>query len=237
MDKINILTTQELATYMKLNEKTILKMAQNKDLPGIKVGSQWRFHLGAINRHLQKDHSPEAELDFSINATNPDIPLSRLFDESLINLDFQARTKEDVLKELSRSACEAAIVGDAQKLYLELAKREQMLSTATGHGIAIPHPRDPDPAMFTRANILMARSAAGVEFDAPDNEKVYLFFMVCAPDIAVHLRILAKLSEMLNVNGVVKKLMSLSTSKEIIQLLLEIEWQSFFHGNQLERDN
>lgn len=230
MNNTAILTTQELASYMKLNEKTILKMAQNKDLPGIKIGNQWRFHLEAIDRHLQKDlmHTPESELDFILETTTPDIPLSRLFDESIINLGMKSKTKTEALKELSRNAFESGLVESAERLYTELDKREQMLSTAAGNGIAVPHPRNPDPSIFRKANILMARSAAGVDFGAPDKQKVHLFFMTCAPNIVVHLRVLAQLSKMLHIKGAVDKFMNLSTGKEIIQFLLEIERQNLF---------
>jgi len=239
MNNTAILTTQELASYMKLNEKTILKMAQNKDLPGIKVGNQWRFHLEAIDRHLQKDlmRTPEKELDLILENTNPDIPLSRLFDESIINLEMKAGSKVEALKELSHSAFEAGIVEDAEMLYTELDKREQMLSTAAGNGIAVPHPRNPDPAMFRRANILMARSAAGVDFDAPDNQKVHLFFMTCAPNIVIHLRLLAKLSKMLHIKGAAKKFMNLSTGKEIIQFLLEMERKNLFPWESVGKEH
>ena len=44
--------SKELAEYLKLNEKTIIKMAQNKDLSGVKVGNQWRFHRAAIDAYL-----------------------------------------------------------------------------------------------------------------------------------------------------------------------------------------
>ena len=47
-----ILTTKELADYLKLNEKTIIKMAQAGNIPGVKIGNQWRFHLSSINDYL-----------------------------------------------------------------------------------------------------------------------------------------------------------------------------------------
>jgi PTS system nitrogen regulatory IIA component len=239
MNNTAILTTQELASYMKLNEKTILKMAQNKDLPGIKVGNQWRFHLEAIDRHLQKDlmQTPESELDLILETTTPDIPLSRLFDESIINLEMKARAKTEALKELSHDAFAADLVEDADKLYSELDRREQMLSTAAGNGIAVPHPRNPDPALFRRANILMARSDAGIDFDAPDKQKVHLFFMTCAPNIVIHLRLLAKLSKMLHIKGAINKFMNLSSGREIIQFLLEVERQNLFSWASVEKED
>ena len=53
MDKKGILTTREISKYLKLNEKTVIKMAQKRELPGFKIGSQWRFYLSTIDEYLQ----------------------------------------------------------------------------------------------------------------------------------------------------------------------------------------
>ena len=225
-----ILTTQELANYMKLNEKTILKMAQNKELPGIKVGNQWRFHLDTIDRHLQQGlvQQPENHLDIILSSANPEIPLSRLFSENIINLDLKARSGDEVLKELSQMAFKAGLTEDTAKLFIELKNRESMLSTAAGKGIAIPHPRNPDPSIFRSSNILLGRSDKGIDFKAPDNEKTHLFFMICVPNIVVHLRLLAKLSKMLHTPGAIQKFITLSSGREIIQFLLDLEKKALF---------
>lgn len=38
-----ILTLKELATYLKLTEKTAYRLASEGKLPGFKVGGSWRF--------------------------------------------------------------------------------------------------------------------------------------------------------------------------------------------------
>jgi len=233
-----ILTTQELAAYMKLNEKTILKMAQNREIPGVKVGSQWRFHMEAIDRYFQREmvQLPESDRDSALTGSDAELPLSRLFGETIINLELTARSREEVLQELSRMAYEGGLTAETEKLYSELCHRESLLSTAAGNGIAIPHPRNPDSSLFQTPNILLARSAAGVDFDAPDNQRVHLFFMTCAPSTVVHLRLLAKLSELLHTPGAVASFMSLSTGREIIQFLLKIEQQNLFAWESVERE-
>ncbi len=233
-----ILTTQELAAYMKLNEKTILKMAQNREIPGVKVGSQWRFHMEAIDRYFQREmvQLPESALNSDLTGREPELPLSRLFDESIIELDLTARNREEVLRELSRMACTAGLTTDPEKLYAELCNRESLLSTAAGNGIAIPHPRTPDSSLFRSPNILLARSFEGVDFDAPDNQRVRLFFMTCAPSIGVHLKLLAKLSELLHTPDAVASFMDLPTGREIIQFLLKIEQQNLFAWESVERE-
>ncbi len=230
MSKTQILTTQELAEYMKLNEKTILKMAQKGELPGVKIGSQWRFNLEAIDRYLQKDimKVPENEIYGALNTADYQIPLSRLMSISMIELDLQAKDKEGVLDEIVDIAFTAGIIDNAERLLEELKLREEMLSTAVGNGIAIPHPRQPDLTLFKKPNILMARAGKGVEYSSPDKKKVHLIFMPCAPNMMIHLRLMAKISKLLHVEGVIDKFMNMSSGDEVIQLLLEMERKHLF---------
>lgn len=36
-------TTQQVADYLNFSPRTIRRMAQNKDLPAVKVSGRWRF--------------------------------------------------------------------------------------------------------------------------------------------------------------------------------------------------
>ena len=47
-----ILTTQELAEYLKLTEVTIYKYANEGKIPGTKIGSRWRFDKDKIDELL-----------------------------------------------------------------------------------------------------------------------------------------------------------------------------------------
>jgi excisionase family DNA binding protein len=44
-----ILTAKELAEYLKLTEVTIYKYVSEGKIPGIKVGSRWRFEKDKID--------------------------------------------------------------------------------------------------------------------------------------------------------------------------------------------
>jgi len=39
----DILTLEEVANYLKVNEKTVHRMLKSKQLPAFKVRNQWRF--------------------------------------------------------------------------------------------------------------------------------------------------------------------------------------------------
>jgi nitrogen PTS system EIIA component len=225
-----VMTTRELAKYMKLNEKTVLKMAQTKEIPGIKIGSQWRFHLNAIDTYLQTNMSSGNTDDLSILLENAQqiIPLSRLMDRSLIELDLKSTTRNDTLLALATIARNAGITPSRKILSDQLIKREDMLSTALGKKVAIPHPRDPKPSLFSQPNIVLARSEKGIDFSAPDGKKTHLFIMICSPNMLIHLKLLAKISRVLQKENVIDSIMKASSRDEVMRLLLEIERKNIF---------
>jgi len=53
----DVLTIDELATYLKISKSTLYKLAQDGALPGLKVGKRWRFHKEAVDAWL-KSQSP-----------------------------------------------------------------------------------------------------------------------------------------------------------------------------------
>ena len=50
-----ILTTKELAEYLKLTEVTIYKYANEGKIPGFKIGSRWRFDKDQIDDLLKSE--------------------------------------------------------------------------------------------------------------------------------------------------------------------------------------
>ncbi len=224
MKEVPVLTTQELSKYLKLNEKTILKMAQTRALPGFKIANQWRFYLSAIDEYLQDRIVKSPNYDFSKLYTTSDImPLSRLVDKSYINVDLKSSNRDDVLFELANIARDSGLTNSSEELFKQLQKRELMLSTAVGNGLAIPHPRNPSDELFSQPGIIIARSINGIEFSSPDQKKIHLFFMVCAPDVVLHLKLLSKIAKLFKRKDVSRKLMKAESKDEVIKILLEDE--------------
>ncbi|TWU21739.1 Helix-turn-helix domain protein [Novipirellula galeiformis] len=54
-----VLTIDELATYLKVSKSTLYKLVQEGKVPGQKVGKHWRFKRDVIDRWL--DTSDETE--------------------------------------------------------------------------------------------------------------------------------------------------------------------------------
>ena len=49
-----VLTLKEVATLLKTAERTTYLMVQRGDLPGFKVGGQWRFKRAAIDTWMEE---------------------------------------------------------------------------------------------------------------------------------------------------------------------------------------
>jgi len=50
----DILTLEEVATYLRLTPQTIYKWAQEKKIPAAKLGKEWRFRKSIIDRWLDE---------------------------------------------------------------------------------------------------------------------------------------------------------------------------------------
>ncbi len=49
-----IMTTKEIARYLKLHEITICKHAANGNIPAIRIGGVWRFDKDIIDKWIRK---------------------------------------------------------------------------------------------------------------------------------------------------------------------------------------
>jgi excisionase family DNA binding protein len=50
----DIMTIEELATYLKIPKSTLYKQVQEGKIPGQKIGKQWRFGKLAIDRWINE---------------------------------------------------------------------------------------------------------------------------------------------------------------------------------------
>lgn len=57
----DVLTIDEVSAYLKTPKSTVYKLAQEGRLPCQKVGRQWRFHKGAIDKWLKESRKPGQE--------------------------------------------------------------------------------------------------------------------------------------------------------------------------------
>jgi excisionase family DNA binding protein len=54
-----MLTAQELATYLRVNRSTVYRLLKKGELPGFRIGSEWRFRIEDVNRWF-RERNPAA---------------------------------------------------------------------------------------------------------------------------------------------------------------------------------
>ena len=61
-ERAEIITMSELASYLNCHEATIRRLLQKGDIPGFKLGSDWRFNLRSIEewRRRRMTNKPDA---------------------------------------------------------------------------------------------------------------------------------------------------------------------------------
>jgi excisionase family DNA binding protein len=50
MAPTKVLTVNELAQYLRVHRSTIYRLLKRHELPGFKIGSDWRFNVEAIDK-------------------------------------------------------------------------------------------------------------------------------------------------------------------------------------------
>lgn len=135
-----IITLKEIAGFLKVSEKTIFRMVQAGEIPGVKVSSQWRFVRSVIDDWLDSRMygAPRNDLLHVINMAPGVMPIAQLIPDSRIVLDLAAGTRREVLGQLVRALARTTPVPDPEALIEELIEREEVVSTALGGGLRFP---------------------------------------------------------------------------------------------------
>lgn len=141
-----------------------------------------------------------------------------LLNPKSIRLNSSAASKDEVLRELVDLMAAGGNIGDKQTYLNGVRAREQEASTAVGDGVAIPHCRS---EAVVRAGLAAMTIPTGVDYDAPDGEKVTLIFLIAAPATGgdVHIEALSKLSTMLLNEDFTKNLLAAKNVEEFLAVV------------------
>lgn len=169
----DILTIEEVAKYLRVSERTVYDWAQKGEIPSGKIGTVWRFKKAEIekwvNERLSSSSRP-ATTDISVQVK------SILSPERIVFMNHQ--TKRDALVRLAANLATAPQIKDARELETEIIKREELMSTSIGRGLAIPHVR---LSSVTDLVVSVGISKCDIiDFKPIDDIPVRLLFMIAA---------------------------------------------------------
>ena len=226
------MSLDEFARHVGMDARDVWKLADRGQLPGQKIGGEWRFNRARVTEWLQQELPSLEERRLieveramgDVNAQDDALFVTDLIGLEGVDLYLPARTRNSVLRELIRLVGRTGLLWDEQGLFRAVGKREQMVSTALPNGVAIPHPRQPMPYATAEPLICLARVPAGIGFGAPDRKLTDLFFLICTHDDRYHLRVLARLVRMLD-EDTLNELRQFEQPEDALALLVNVERQ------------
>jgi excisionase family DNA binding protein len=228
-----LMTVKELAAYLNLNERTVLKLAAEGPLPAVKVGNQWRFRKAMIDVWLDDQmlgiSRRYVEPPPTAGARRMLLDLASCFAPEHIIPFLAASTKTTVVDELAAHTSRLGLVRDKTWFVGALIERENIMPSAAGNGVAFLHTLHRHPEQVVRPFMVLGRSSEGVDFDALDGRRTHLIFVLGLKYNELHLPWLTKLAHMLAHPGALHSLLEAPDAPAVYQTLAATE-RSLYAG-------
>ena len=121
------------------------------------------------------------------------IDIATLIHRGGILYDVEGRTPQSIYAKVSRMI-DLPQDMSADQVYEALCARENVLSTAVGNGIALPHARAPIMKSEEDQRICVVYLKEPINMGAPDDKPVTTMFVLLTYNSQVHLKVLSSLA-------------------------------------------
>lgn len=234
------LNLDEAARYLHLERGDVERLVKSQEIPHEKHGGRVVFRkmeleswasqriLGLEGRGLSEYHRKSSQSTRDLLAD--EALLREMLDVHWVTPALPAKTKASVLREMVKLAERSGRVNDPAGLLESLEAREELCSTGLPGGLALLHPRHPDPYMFESPILALGRSVQPIPFGAPDRRATDLFFLLGSSDERLHLHILARICVMAQKTQVLEQLRSAAEPGAMHDALLAAEQEVIRHA-------
>jgi fructose-specific phosphotransferase system IIA component len=143
--------------------------------------------------------------------------LKEILSKATISVGLKAKNKEDLILQMMELILKSGVVRDPGKALEEIKRRERIMSTGIGKGIALPHAKTD---AVNKMAIAIAVLDEPVAFEALDDEPVDIVFMLLGTptNISDHLKTLSEVSHFLNNEEFKSSLRKAKDAGEVLNL-------------------
>lgn len=230
----DLLSPKQLAEYLQLSQRTIYRLLERGDIPGVKVGGQWRFRKATVDEwldvNMQRLDPASLRALESDEVRTPPPPLADLLDPE------NARIVVPVGRSADRAEVVRAFVEQVRfpepvspALVAErVLERERMCSTALSDGVALLHtPRSRPRVLAAHDMIALGRLQAPIDFGALDGSPTDTFVLLLARSERDQLALLAKLARLCREPGFLAALHDAQDADDALALIRSTEERIF----------
>ncbi len=221
-----LMTLSEVAGYLQVAEKTVMRMINRGEIPAVKIGSQWRFSHSMIDDWILSNMQvvPKNDIAKLMEEQHDLVPLSRLVHIDQVIMEIKPGNKREILSQLIKPLIAMDQIRD-EKSYLDiLMSREEMMTTAIGP-IAFPHARNPRENESAEPQIIIGICPEGTDFGSLDGSLTYLFMLPFTDSEIIHLRLMAKMAGLFKDGENVRKVLNARKKEHVVGVLIALEQQ------------
>ena len=186
------LKMKDVMEILKVPEKEILKYIREKGMPAHKINHQNMFNKEEVKAWVIRNGMTVSEELLQLAGTGRPVRISEL----ILNGGFIQGVKGGNPVELLTDAVkQMKLPSEVRRpdVLTSLIEREEMMPTAVGRGIAIPHPRNPIIADIDHESITVCSITPPSNYNSVDGKPVHTMFIILSANSKRHLEILSKL--------------------------------------------
>lgn len=217
-----------LAEYLHISAAQVTKMVERGQLPGRRVGGEWRFSPSEVHHWLEQrigalDELELGQLEVALERAAPPtadaVSIADLLPLEAIAVPFLARTRSSVITSMCELAATTGWLWDPQRMADAVRQREDLYPTALDNGVALLHPRRPMTGILAQPFLALGITSQGIPFSGNRGLLTDLFFLILSTNDQGHLRVLARLSRMLADNEFLAQLRAAQSPAAALEVI------------------
>jgi PTS system nitrogen regulatory IIA component len=213
----------DVAARFGLARDTVIRWARQGRIPAQRRGHIWVFEPAEIESWA-RENKLRGSGDQKPRVAPPESPATTLVHalrRGGVHCDLVGDDSTTVLR---KAADLLPFPNEVkERIYHRLLEREEMASTGVGNGIALPHPRQPEPAVGDEAIVMTCFLKSAVEFAAVDGDPVDVLFLILSPSTKVHLQILSRLAHLVRTRDFRALLEMRPTVEKLVEMAARID--------------
>ena len=145
-----------------------------------------------------------------------------ILDPDYIQVQVDAQSKDALLNQVIGMLKGHPAVLSFEAIEHDIRSRETQLSTGVGHAVAMPHARS---HAVSETILGLVTTKEGVPYDSIDEKPVQIVFVLVsdAGSVSPHIKILSRLSRLVNNSQFREALIGAKTSDEVMDIVLSSE--------------
>ena len=221
------LKIKDIVNLLQVSEKTVYRWIKDKKIPCYRINHQYHFNRSEINEWILSNKIELSPNLLNISPSSGPVNFYELLKSGGVYNNIPGKTVKEILQNVIDIIPTPSNLSK-EEILSALLSRQEMMTTAIGKGIAIPHPRNPIISNTEDVIVSICYLQNPTDFQALDKLPVHTLFIVLANNPRRHLEVLSKISFLCQSEQFIELLGRKAQKDEILNFVKskELEWRN-----------